>query len=554
MSRSESMAQLLRLARLAAQSEKTGASAQETIEQDAFAQEARSNASRSNETPRDAGRRRFTQGAIAGVATVAAGAMAPSAWAGAAKLRRMITGGGGVAIVGAGMAGLACATELARKGIQARVFEADTRVGGRCKSLRGVFPGQVAELGAEFINTSHHVMVGYARTLGLTLEDASAFPGSRYYDFGGSRYTEAQVVEEFQAFSSFIGEDLKTLSYPTADRFTEADSLFDFMTLDDYLEMQGAGGLLRKLISGAYASEYGSGTDALSSVSFLRFVYGDKRDKFGSFGSFGDTNLHVIEGTDRIATGLAQRLPTPVAIGHRLVAVRKLASGQVRLTFDVDGRTLQSDHDAVVLTLPFTVLRDVHLDASLELPAWKRFAIDNAAMGDNSKMMVGFNQSYWYIQHGSSGSGYSDRAHLQNTWETNPSNGGEARGVLTHYTGGAEARALNPKRMQANAKTFLNDLEQVLPGANRMARRNARGQVLAVGENWSRNPYSKGSYSCPRPGYFTTTAHNEAKAVGNLMFAGEHTSSFYEWQGFMEGAALSGLRAAAETCTLLRVS
>jgi monoamine oxidase len=24
-------------------------------------------------------------------------------------------------------------------------------------------------------------------------------------------------------------------------------------------------------------------------------------------------------------------------------------------------------------------------------------------------------------------------------------------------------------------------------------------------------------------------------------FAGEHTNSFYEWQGFMEGAALSGI-------------
>lgn len=554
MSRTGTMAQLLRLARLAARCEHTGESAQEVIEQVATGQALYTQQVGATEAVRDASRRRFTQGAIAGVATATAGAMAPAAWAGASKFRRMITGGGGVAIVGAGIAGLTCATELARKGVQARVFEADNRVGGRCKTVRGLFPGQVAELGAEFINTSHHVMIGHARSLGLALEDAAAFPGSRYYDFDGRRYTEAQVVDEFRAFSAFIGEDLKTLSYPTVDRFNDTDSLFDFMTLDDYLEMQGAGGLLRKLISGAYASEYGCGTDSLSAISFLRFVHGDKRDKFGAFGSFGDTNLHVVEGTDRITTGLAERLPTPVSLGHRLVAVRKLSGGQVRLTFDVDGRTLQSDHDAVVLTLPFTVLRDVQLDANLELPAWKRFAIDNAAMGENSKLMVGFNQSYWYIKHGSNGSGYSDRAHLHNTWETNPTHGGESRGVLTQYTGGADARALNPKRIQAHAKSFLNDLDQVLPGANAMARRNARGNVLAIGENWSQNPYSKGAYSCPRPGYFTTTAHNEAKAVGNLMFAGEHTSSFYEWQGSMEGAALSGLRTAAETCTLLRVS
>jgi monoamine oxidase len=34
------------------------------------------------------------------------------------------------------------------------------------------------------------------------------------------------------------------------------------------------------------------------------------------------------------------------------------------------------------------------------------------------------------------------------------------------------------------------------------------------------------------------------QAVGNLFFAGEHTDSFCSWQGFMEGAALSGIAAA----------
>ena len=33
--------------------------------------------------------------------------------------------------------------------------------------------------------------------------------------------------------------------------------------------------------------------------------------------------------------------------------------------------------------------------------------------------------------------------------------------------------------------------------------------------------------------------------MGNLYFAGEHANPFYWWQGFMEGAALSGKDAAA---------
>ena len=84
------------------------------------------------------------------------------------------------------------------------------------------------------------------------------------------------------------------------------------------------------------------------------------------------------------------------------------------------------------------------------------------------------------------------------------------------------------------------------------ARRDARGNVVAHMEAWPRNPNSLGSYSANHTGYFTTIADNEAKPVGNLFFAGEHTSSFYEWQGFMEGGALSGLRAAGEVLSALR--
>jgi monoamine oxidase len=38
----------------------------------------------------------------------------------------------------------------------------------------------------------------------------------------------------------------------------------------------------------------------------------------------------------------------------------------------------------------------------------------------------------------------------------------------------------------------------------------------------------------------------EGEAAGLVKFAGEHADSFYSWQGFMEGACLSGIRAANE--------
>ncbi|HEX3036746.1 MAG TPA: FAD-dependent oxidoreductase [Thermodesulfobacteriota bacterium] len=120
------------------------------------------------------------------------------------------------------------------------------------------------------------------------------------------------------------------------------------------------------------------------------------------------------------------------------------------------------------------------------------------------------------------------------------------RAVLTDYSGEIRGATLNPNQVQTEAMLFLQDLNLVYPGAFAAATRDSGGNFIVHLEHWPSNPLVKGSYTCNHPGYFTTIADNEAKPVGNLYFAGEHTNSFYEWQGFMEGAALSGIRAARE--------
>ena len=153
--------------------------------------------------------------------------------------------------------------------------------------------------------------------------------------------------------------------------------------------------------------------------------------------------------------------------------------------------------------------------------------------------------------HEGNGQSFSDLTNHQNTWETNPIRATSAHAVLTDYSGGARGARLDPRRVQTEASRFLGDLDKVYPGALAAATRDARGNFLVHLEHWASNPLTKGAYTCNQPGYFTTIADNEQKPVGNLFFAGEHTSSFYEFQGFMEGGAVSGLRAAAEVLQAL---
>jgi monoamine oxidase len=444
-----------------------------------------------------------------------------------------------VGIVGAGLAGLSCGYELKKSNVNAAIYEASSRPGGRCYSLRGMFPGQVAERGGELIDNLHKNMIGYAREFRLTLEDVGKQPGETFYHFDGVRVPEAIVVEEFRAFVSAMTKDLRTLSAePTADNHTAADAALDLTSLRQYLETRQAGRIATKAIEEAYVAEYGREIDEQSCLNFLLFIHADRRSKFTPFGVYSDERYHIVEGNDAIATGLAGRLPGQIRYGKRLTAISKLPTGRLRLTFS--DRTT-ADHDAVVLTLPFTVLRTVEF-RGISLPPAKRYAIDHLGYGDNAKLMVGFGKPYWRDL-GCNGASYSDLLNHQTTWETNPSRASGSGAVLTDYSGGERGRTIGRLGARGAASLFLSDLERVFPGAAANVGKTGSG-VLAHLEHWPSNPLSLGSYTCYLPGQFTTIAGNESKAVENIYFAGEHTNSFYEWQGFMEGALLSGIAAA----------
>jgi monoamine oxidase len=455
-----------------------------------------------------------------------------------------------VGIVGAGLAGLACADTLASKGIVASLYDAGTRPGGRCASLRGFFPGQVAERGGEFIDNLHKTMLGYAQRFGLAIEDVTRPPGEVVYFFGGLRWPESAVVDEFRDFVATMRVDLRRLSKEiTAASHTDADVALDRTTLLDYLEGGNgtgiaAGPIAREAIVQAYIAEYGRAPDDQSCLNFLLFIHADRRSKFTPFGIFSDERFHVVDGNDRIVEGLARGLETQIQPEMHLVRLRATPAGRLELTFRRGSATLTRVHDVVVLAIPFTTLREVELDANLGFPPAKLDAIRLLGYGDNAKMMVGFSGRPWAAQ-GSNGTSYSDLPNHQTTWETNPGAATATRAVLTDYSGAARGAGLDPSAPEAEAERFLADLDLVYPGAAAAATRVAGSPVVHL-EHWPSNPLTKGSYTCYLPGQFTSIAGLEGLRVGQIHFAGEHVNSFFDWQGFMEGAALSGIDAASE--------
>ena len=483
-----------------------------------------------------------------------------------------------IAIIGGGMGGLVCADRLRSKGILATVYEANpARLGGRVAST-DAFPSQVAEKGGELIDTGHKTLIGYAKALGLTLEDVEKAPGEVFYHVGGAKRPESAVVDEWRVLVGRVRPDLKKLGKPTFFSNNAHERALDFTDLATYLS-QKAGDLpiIRSVLDVAYTIEYGREIHEQSALNLLTFIHFDRRSKFTPFGVFSDERYHVVEGNDRITAGIAAQLEGQIIMGARLRKLARDANGAYQLWFNTQSGPPTATAGAVVLALPFSVLRaaapnDIILDPSLGLSEDKQRAIQKLPYGTNAKTMIGFDGRPWAEQ-GCNGSVYTDRPNAQTTWETSWTTAG-ATSVLTDYAGGNRGAALQAfaplpgggsqtlgcgschtgspyaaptvapsEPVQGQVAAFLSDLELVLPGASSRAT-TIDGRYQAVRGHWTSQRYSLGSYSCPQPGYFTTIAGLEGQPAGLLKFAGEHADSFYSWQGYMEGAALSGIAAA----------
>lgn len=539
MARTSAFDGLVRALRLATTFDRHGISTRDGLERMADAAERRRTADRTH-TRRDV---------LKGIGAAAVG-VAASPLVGQAARRTNAS----VGIVGAGLAGLAAADTLAASGIAATLYEGRSRIGGRVWSMGGAFagpvtfPGQVVERGGELIDTTHITVKGYARRFGLPLEDVTKewLPGEVSYFYDGQHVAEAQIVDEFRALADALRPTLAALSnYIAWNSYSPVDQQYDYTTLRELLHLHGAAPLLTKVIDTVYTIEYGREIDRQSSLALLFFMHIDKRSRFQPFGVFSDERYHVVGGNEQIAQALAAGLPGRTELGHQLVAVRRLTDGRIELTFDVAGRTVVAVHDAVILTLPYSTLRFVQLHDSLGIPAWQRQVIASFDYGRNAKLNVGFTSRVWGA-YGSEGASYSNLPNHQATWEPNPTNATPGNAVLLDYSGGTRAERLDPTKTNVEAERWLSDLDRIWPGAAAAAKRTRNGRVVAHLQHWPSDPFVLGSYTSNPPGYFTSWEGRVGLPAGNLFFGGEHTDSFYEWQGFMEGACNSGIRAAGE--------
>src|SRR5437773_436990 len=496
-------------------------------------------------------------------AAVGAAALAGPATALAATARRGSTTQGRIAIIGGGIAGLNAALTLQDAGITSTGYEAAGRVGGRMHSdTTSWLNGQTSEHCGELIDSGHKTILGLANRFNIPRVDLLGAEPNHSTDtdyFFGKYYTDAQASADFNVVWNNVKKDVNAASYPTLYNLSTAGGrALDQMSIYDWIESRVPGGhrsSMGLLLDVAYNIEYGAVTTDQSSLNLVYLLgFSPVPGNFSIFGA-SDERYHLVGGNERLPKAVAAALPVgSVQLNTALTGIALNGDGTYTLTLKSPIKTFTTVADRVVMAIPFSVLRTILTNGAAYRTAGfdslKQTAIAQLGYGQNCKLQLQFESRLWN-QAGPWGIGngatYSDTGY-QNTWDVTRAQNG-ATGILVDYTGGGVPLAsfrgdpTDPKVVARFANTFLSQIEPVFPGI--ASQWNGRA-TLDVPLS---DPFLLGSYSYWKVGQYTQfSGYEKARQpdplTGKCHFAGEHCSQ--DFQGFMEGGASEGYRAATE--------
>lgn len=465
-----------------------------------------------------------------------------------------------IAVIGGGIAGLTCALDLVDRGFSPTVFEASSRLGGRIYSNTSTWAGgQTSEWGGELIDTGHETMLALAQRFNLQLSDlpAAAPAGSDdVYRINGKYYDKKQADADFKALVPKLKRDLRAAPYPTSfDNHTAGALELDSMSVYQWIESRVPGGhssALGELLDIAYTVEYACDSRTQSALNIVYLLgYQPDPTKLTMLGE-SDERFRVVGGNQRVPRAIAAHLGSRVKTGHQLLKLKRTTAGRSLLTFNANGQTKEMTFDYVVMTIPFAALNKLNISQA-GFDELKLEAIREQGRGMTSKLQLQFDRREWRgagpWKGLSNGSTYADSGY-QCSWEVTRGQAGTP-GILSLFGGGSVVKNVNTTAafgtiatagVRADAERGLNQISKVYPGLDWNGR--------ATQSLWHKSSLFGLSYAVYKVGQYTSIAGYEAVRQGNVLFAGEHTSSNYP--GYMEGGAETGMRASKELRKLIR--
>lgn len=375
---------------------------------------------------------------------------------------------GNVIVIGAGAAGLYAGYVLKAKGIDFKILEASTTVGGRLGKCPG-FADYTVDTGAQWLHGKNNILFDLLKTKNVktTLDDLEL-----------SYWFNQRLVK----------------SLPKNPFIFEEDNLPD-VSFKEYARQQGFGKEYDHIVE-AIAGDQGASAALLS--AYWNYKEEEQWDSGDEDFKFQKTYFEVFE--EHIAQPIQDKvvLNTPV---HSI----DYSSDKVVVT-DVNG--VAHSADKVIITVPISILKLNEVSFRPELPSEKTEAFSKIGMGPGMKVFLKFTTKFYVdaLYGGAICGGYFDDTVGKQT----------ADHVLLAFVMGDQAAYLHSLGSdEAITNALLQELDDMYGG------QASRSFIASRVFDFTAKPFIKGAYS------YSTVNMGNARAIAalpvaqKLYFAGE---------------------------------
>jgi monoamine oxidase len=398
-----------------------------------------------------------------------------------------------LAIVGAGIAGLAAAWQAIGHGLNVVVLEATDHIGGRIQTITRD-DGSVWDAGAHWLlQPAINPLVREAERLGVPFR--RQWRAHDRYWLDGRWLTDAEADEIWHLVDE--AEDLSR-DLPATGQDAPFGELLDAETS------------VLPVVETVMTNQYGDDPELISAIDRSR--YGVFEGDWPVTGGFGQFLAELFGDID-------VRLDSPVSA---------IDWGADVIRLDLSGEFIEARR--VLITASIGVLQAGQLHFSPALLDATRDAIANMAMASQNK--VAFRIDPGMLSAEPDSLAYTRREDCQVVFHLLP--GGQP--LVVGYVSGDLSRSLEADSRDALVEAVLGQFEAIF-GAD-----VAGTRTDAQATTWGRHPYVLGAWAYPIPGAVDARVELGTPVDGRLFFAGEATSRTAA--GTVHGAYQSGIDAA----------
>jgi|GEM_PF-2989137 len=405
-----------------------------------------------------------------------------------------------IIVIGAGMSGLAAASQIYKSNPNMIILEARDRIGGRLSSER-LPDGLLFELGGELIHGTKNPMYELVNELGIEIREMKKVP------------SELSAIETFQML---IVAMLLRFGLHPKPRIDESvtDYLNRLRFLPDPL----------KEISDNASKDF----EQLDKVS-AQFIVDRLRQQILTGEMYGDRDFVLKDGYITLLNHLAKDLP--IALDHK---VNKILWHDDQVVIETNQGSFTAPQ--VVITLPIPILKKMNFEPVL--PESKQVALSAHVSGDIIKLIIPVKKKAFKTE---SEEGRIADATLVPMWwrRKTPDDQPDDRQILVGWITGPYARRYLSLPAEKALSTVLAELSGVVD-----IDLIDRDDIIV--QNWMQDEFSLGTYCYIKPGFGLHIIDDLVESLDKkLYFAGTATSPSTS-TGTAHGAYESGLRVAKE--------